>query len=165
MDDNDDDGENRDGDENWYQQRTQQFCANAAFSLYGIPKNHVALPLTHCTRGHYIDSFFTYGGADTLLEAVGKSPAVYYDDDYQGTSNSECHVLSGGNNYNNYDNNRDLGSGDNNNYDPTYGTSSTMGCSANGKFAVATFQGQTCDGNYLWKLSTMLGNTIAKYCT
>ena len=40
----DDDGEDRDGDEYWYQYRTQPFCANAGFSLYGVLKNHFVLP-------------------------------------------------------------------------------------------------------------------------
>lgn len=38
VDNNDDDGEGRDGDEQWYLARTQDFCANVAFSLYGLPK-------------------------------------------------------------------------------------------------------------------------------
>ena len=32
-------GDNRDGDEQWYQYRTQNFCANAAYSLYGRKRN------------------------------------------------------------------------------------------------------------------------------
>ena len=41
VDDTDDNymGDNRDGDEQWYQYRTQGFCANAAYSLYGQRKN------------------------------------------------------------------------------------------------------------------------------
>jgi len=121
-----------DGDEQWYLARTQDFCANVAFSLYGIPKNHVSL--MSCTRGNFINSFFTYGGADTLLQALDKDPNVYYDGDYvDGYYNS------------NYANGYDVSNADcvvdNDNY-----MSSTMGCSAGGKFAMATFQGDYCHG-------------------
>jgi len=132
VDNNDDDGENRDGDEQWYLSRTQDFCANVAFSLYGIPKNHVSL--MSCSRGNFINSFFTYGGADTLLEAIGKQPKVYYDSAYtNGYYNS---------NYDNgYNNTMAVCVVDDDNY-----MSSTMGCSAGGKFAVTEFQGEYCHG-------------------
>ncbi|KAG7347486.1 hypothetical protein IV203_016191 [Nitzschia inconspicua] len=130
IDNNDDDGENRDGDEQWYLARTQDFCANVAFSLYGIPKNHISL--FSCSRGNYINSFFTYGGADTLLKALGKTPKIYYDGEYvdgyynsnygYNSSNSDCVV------------------------DEDAYMSSTMGCSAGGKFAIAAFEGEYCHG-------------------
>jgi len=132
IDNNDDDGENRDGDEQWYLARTQDFCANVAFSLYGIPKNHISV--MSCSRGNFINSFFTYGGADTLLQALGKSPNVFYEGEYvngyynsnyqngYNSSNSDCLV-------------------DEDNY-----KSSTMGCSAGGKFAMAEFEGEYCHG-------------------
>lgn len=132
VDKNDDDGEDRDGDEQWYLARTQDFCANVAFSLYGIPANHISL--MSCSRGNYINSFFTYGGADTLLQALDKNPTVYYDQEYTdsyynsnyqdgyNTSNADCVV-------------------DEDNY-----MSSTMGCTAQGKFAMATFQSDYCHG-------------------
>ncbi|KAG7368127.1 hypothetical protein IV203_030870 [Nitzschia inconspicua] len=130
IDNNDDDGENRDGDEQWYLARTQDFCANVAFSLYGIPKNHISL--FSCSRGNYINSFFTYGGADTLLKALGKAPKIYYDGEYvdgyynsnygYNSSNSDCVV------------------------DEDAYMSSTMGCSAGGKFAIAAFEGEYCHG-------------------
>jgi len=132
VDNNDDDGEGRDGDEQWYLARTQDFCANVAFSLYGIPKNHMSV--LSCSRGNFINSFFTYGGADTLLDALGKTPSVYYNAEYTdgfynsyyaygyNVSNANCVV-------------------DEDNY-----MSSTMGCAAGGKFAVATFQGEYCHG-------------------
>ncbi|KAL3916486.1 MAG: hypothetical protein SGARI_007947, partial [Bacillariaceae sp.] len=76
-------GDNRDGDEQWYQYRTQGFCSNAAYSLYGTPKgSHPAVWLdkvsNSCRKGHFINSFFTYGGADNLLLSVGQTPEVYY---------------------------------------------------------------------------------------
>ena len=132
VDNNDDDGEGRDGDEQWYLARTQDFCANVAFSLYGIPKNHVSM--MSCARGNFINSFFTYGGADTLLEALGKNPHVYYDGSYV-------------NGY--YNANYDLGynvSNANCVVDNTSGMSSTLGCNARGKFAIAQFEDEYCHG-------------------
>ena len=32
-------GDNRDGDGQWYQYRTQKFCSNTAYSLYGLKKS------------------------------------------------------------------------------------------------------------------------------
>jgi hypothetical protein len=77
-------GDHRDGDEQWYLYRTQNFCANAAFSLYGIRRkeeekhNRRVRDWRGCSRKHFIDSYFTYGGADVLLQAVGIQPDVYY---------------------------------------------------------------------------------------
>ena len=93
----DDDGENHDGDEEWYLTRTTTFCANAAYSLYGIKKNNFKLVNT-CSKGTYINSFFTYGGADTLARALGLNVntkdnnrySAVDDDTYGGTSNSDC---------------------------------------------------------------------------
>jgi len=176
VDNNDDDGEGRDGDEHWYAYRTQDFCANTAFSLYGIPKHHVS-PIHHCARGNYINSFFTYGSADVLLEAIGKSPDVYYKDYSSNNNNNQNNNNNGQDNYANGYNKvtngncvvldegdrreraleemmqRDLNSQEDDNYDYydseyLQGTSSTMGCTADGHFAIATFQGQACDGNY-----------------
>lgn len=126
----DDDGEGRDGDEQWYLARTQQFCANVAFSLYGIPKNHISL--LSCTRSNYINSFFTYGGADKLLEAIGRNPQIFYDGEYvNGYYNSNY-----GGNVSNAD---CVVNGDT-------GLSSTLGCAAKGQFAMATFEGDYCHG-------------------
>lgn len=147
VDNYDDDGENRDGDEYWYQYRTQPFCANAAYSLYGILKNRVVLPWDHCSRGTYINSFFTYGGADTLLEAYDgeiTTPSTYFDnyeqnadDDYSSSyyhSNAVCYA----------EDDEDGNSGDD---DANNGYSATMGCSADGKkFVAALFKGQVCEG-------------------
>ncbi|KAL7430735.1 hypothetical protein ACHAXM_002334 [Skeletonema potamos] len=115
-------GDNRDGDEQWYQFRTQTFCANAAYALYGRKKGELWGNWEQCTGRHFINSFFTYGGADTLLKAVGKTPEVYYG----GDSNADC-VASNG-----------------------YGDASysTLGCAANGNFMIGFFDGNSCDGNY-----------------
>ena len=116
-------GDNRDGDGSWYQYRTQSFCANAGYSLYGRKKNSFwgKLGGKTCTSSHFINSFFTYGGSDMLLQAVGKSPEVFYG----GDSNADCVADESGN-----------------------GDYSTMGCAASGKFIIGYFEGNSCDGNY-----------------
>lgn len=132
VDNNDDDGENRDGDEQWYLARTQDFCANVAFSLYGIPQNHISI--MSCSRANFINSFFTYGGADTLLQALGKEHSVYYDGEYvNGYYNS------------NYGNGYNVSNADCVVDEDSY-MSSTMGCSEGGKFAIAEFEGEYCYG-------------------
>lgn len=165
--DNTDDGyvgDNRDGDEQWYQYRTQDFCANAAFSLYGAKKG--SLSLGACQRGHFINSFFTYGGADRLLKAAGITPRVYYygnggnneqnkgNDDYfnNGTStNAACVEVDNPNYYEEQEGeqeedqeHRAVQEGDNDGN----GYVSTLGCDADGKYVIAGFEANTCDGNY-----------------
>jgi hypothetical protein len=117
--------------------RVQQFCANAAYSLYGIPKNWISAPLMGCTRGHYIDSFFTYNSSDVFLRSLGdqKTDQLFDDDSImwgQGHGGAACHTI-----------------GD--------GTSETLGCTANGKFGVASFTDEYCDGNYFSEISQSLG--------
>ncbi|KAL7484386.1 hypothetical protein ACHAW6_010022 [Cyclotella cf. meneghiniana] len=162
-------GDYRDGDEKWYQYRTQSFCANAAYSLYGIKKQSGSRLAGRCTASHFINSFFTYEGADTLLKALGITPQVYYQDyeytgdgrkrqrerllgsSYNDTSNADCLQID----YQIEDNQdqdrqrqrqRDLsGSRDHN---QNNGYSSSVGCDATGQYIVAAFQGDSCDGNY-----------------
>ena len=147
----DDDGETRDGDEYWYQDRTQPFCANAAYSLHGELKSHWG-GFNSCTKSTYINSFFTYGGADTLLSVLGISTSTVFDDEYgdddgnsNTNSNAVCYAI---------DSRRELSSGDGD--DSYYGMSSTMGCSADGSFSVAKFTGGTCDGNNFVETSDKL---------
>ncbi len=118
-------GDNRDGDEQWYQFRTQQFCANAAFTLYGRKKyeNFIGRFGNQCSERHFINSFFTYGGSDNLLKALGQTPTVYYQGD-GASSNADCMYSNDGNGY------------------------STLGCSSDGEYIVGFFGGNTCDGNY-----------------
>jgi len=168
----DDDGENHDGDEDWYQTRTSNFCANAAYSLYGIRKNTFKLPFNSCSKGTYINSFFTYGGADTILDAlqmeVSQADGNRFtpgDDDTYGTSNSDCVSLNGNNNNNN--NNKDEHARqldedeeDEENDDAIYQnvnnaavTSTTMGCAAPAsskypRFVLAGFDDDYCNGNH-----------------
>jgi len=135
VDDNDDDGEGRDGDENWYQGRIQEFCANAAYSLYGIPKNWISAPLMGCSQGHYIDSFFTYNSSDIFLRAMGDSKTNnLFDDDNLiwgvGKGGAGCH-------------------------DNGDGSSSALGCTVDGKYGLATFGDEYCDGNYFYSIEAM----------
>jgi hypothetical protein len=151
-------GDNRDGDEQWYQYRTQGFCANAAYSLYGKKKGQAGF--TSCSRGHFINSFFTYGGADTLLKSIGESPVVYTyndddnngDDDGYSSTNAACNeieyeptddfTMPSDDGADDDDDNAGSGSNDNDGY------SGTLGCGPNGEYVVAAFQSESCDGNY-----------------
>ena len=110
----------------------QHFCANAAYSLYGIPKDWVSLPLMGCSRGHYIDSFFTYNSSDVFLEALGYSTTDYFNNDDNlewGGGNAACHS-----------------NGD--------GTSSALGCTKHGRFGMASFDDDYCDGNYFNEITS-----------
>jgi len=167
VDDTDDNymGDNRDGDEQWYQYRTQGFCANAAYSLYGQRKDDKFFSsFLGCTRRHFINSFFTYGGADNLLKSIGVSPNVYaYDDGGNGdnddneelSANTACVEIEydGSDDISNYyDGNNDGGSDDNANSNSGSNDndeySGTLGCAADGKYIIAAFQSSSCDGNY-----------------
>ena len=145
------------------QYRTQNFCANAAFSLYGQKRGDKGLfSLFSCSQRHFINSFFTYGGADSLLKAIGETPIVYYDDGDQddnnddgsgGTSaNAACVEIDyeGGDTDTENDeddeddeDNDNEGSQDNN--DEYTGT---LGCAADGSYVIAAFQSSSCDGNF-----------------
>lgn len=153
-------GDNRDGDEQWYQYRTQEFCANAAFSLYGIKKGSLAV--FGCTRYHFINSFFTYGGADNLLKAIGHTPKVYYGDDYGGNngngddayyeaSNAQCVAIDYDDQYNGQQQNQQQNNGQSGSGDG-YGYSSSLGCDAEGNYVMATFASDVCDGNYFLEI-------------
>lgn len=128
----DDDGENRDGDEHWYEGRTATYGANAAFSLYGTLK---ARPLSFggCTKSTYINSFFTNGGADVLVDALGLNNVE--------SGSAYCQEYNGNNNR------RHLGSGDGN------GQSYTMGCGEDGRFTTAIFNDDYCQGMYFANLT------------
>lgn len=152
-------GDNRDGDEQWYQYRTQEFCANAAFSLYGIKRGSFAV--FGCTRYHFINSFFTYGGADNLLKMVGKTPNVYYDGYYGGNNegngdaayydatNAQCVAID----YNNGNGNQQQGQQGGGGSQDGSGYSSSLGCDAHGNYVMATFASDVCDGNYFLEVA------------
>jgi hypothetical protein len=152
-------GDYRDGDGRWYRFRTQTFCANAAFSLYGVKKGSVG---GGCNKGSFINSFFTYGGADNLLKAVGITPDVYYDsgrrlqegDDDDAQQREPVEHDYGNANCVEIDNYGGNGNGDNNNArnlasaDVNEGYSSALGCDTKGNYIMAAFQGTQCNGNY-----------------
>jgi hypothetical protein len=112
--------------------RTQCFRANVAYSLYGVKAGKTA-PSNPCQEKQYINSFFTTGG----IESFGDSVGVGYGD--YGASTTCTATYTGSN--------RNLESDHNTLYYPDY-TSTTLGCSAGGKFIAATFQGAYCDGNH-----------------
>jgi hypothetical protein len=163
VDDTDDNymGDNRDGDEQWYQYRTQGFCANAAYSLYGVKKEDKVFPsFTGCSRRHFINSFFTYGGADNLLKSIGESPVVYtYDSDNDDNGDNEENDGSSLNGAcmeieyegsDDYISNTDDGEDDDSNSgsNDNDGYSGALGCGADGNYVIAAFQSSSCDGNY-----------------
>ena len=61
------------GDEYWYMGRTPCFRAQAAFSLYGIPKDHMDISLSgsKCHKATFINSFFTTLGVEALAVPLG----------------------------------------------------------------------------------------------
>jgi hypothetical protein len=133
----DDDGENYDGEEQWYQGRVSGSAANAGFSLYGTLKNRISLG--GCRRGTYINSFFTNYGADVLVSALG----LNVDSSY-----SYCHEYDYDSYYDDDDNNE--GSGDEGDDDASTPQSATLGCTLDGKFATALFTDGYCQGKYFW---------------
>ena len=137
IDDHDDDGENRDGDEDWYQGRTLPFRANVAYSLYGVLKGQFRI--NKCSKATYINTFVTFMGADALLNTIGRHGLG--NDDDAGYGNAYCGQMDAADVY--YD--RALESGDNN--DDSL-VSTTMGCALNSdKFVMAIFGDGYCDGN------------------
>lgn len=174
-------GDNRDGDEQWYQYRTQGFCANAGYSLYGRKHHDISwMPGVfqgRCNRHHYINSFFTYGGADNLLSALGVTPVVYYDnnenennnnnnnnndDDGNGiqiSANAMCYEVDQYNvvddyfmtqyqNQNNEDGDNDDDQSNSGSQEDYDGYTETLGCGPSGEYIVGAFQSGSCDGNY-----------------
>lgn len=144
----DDDGENRDGDENWYQGRTTAFRANTAYNLYGVRRGFFSfLTLRKCSEHTYINTFITNNGADSILNVTGRLSSS--DDFYNGYGRAYCYEAGqddddGGR--------RNLGSGDNNNGNDD-SMSTTMGCSLEGyRYAMAVFQGDYCDGRYFLEI-------------
>jgi hypothetical protein len=149
----DDDGENHDGDGNWYMSRVQTFRANAAFSLYGTLREGGSFG-GGCKKKTYINSFFTYKGADTIVKLLDLGVSAFPDASY-GSNYCYSYYEEGDNNKNDRNNNnnhRDLKSGDNNKNNQNKMTT-TMGCAADGSFANAKFYGEDCDGNYFLNIT------------
>lgn len=141
----DDDGENRDGDENWYQGRTTTFRANAAYSLYGVKKGMFSsLTLLKCSQHTYINTFITNNGADSILNITGRLSSS--DDYYNGYGHAYCYEASNDDDDEQGERWLDSGDGDGDGDD---GMSTTMGCSLEGyTYAMAVFSGGYCDGKY-----------------
>ncbi|KAL3771445.1 hypothetical protein ACHAWO_009108 [Cyclotella atomus] len=166
-------GDYRDGDGRWYRFRTQSFCANAAYSLYGVKKGEISGG--GCNKKHFMNSFFTYDGADNLLKAVGVTPDRYYD--YNGGGerrrlqgqdggdddgnqkepvehdygNANCVQLDNYQANNNNNNNQEENEGMRRflqSNDVNEGYSSSLGCDSKGNYIIAAFQGGNCNGNY-----------------
>ena len=153
IDDYDDDGEGRDGDEEWYMGRTLPFRANVAYSLYGVMKGQFRL--NHCSKSTYINTFITHLGADELLNTIGKHGLG--NDDDAGYGNAYCTQMDAYEFNSQYgraleedgqfDFEREL-SGDNNNNNNQNLVSMTMGCAINtDKFVMASFGDGYCDGS------------------
>lgn len=98
-----------------------------------------------CTRSHYIDSFFTYNSSDTFLNAIGHTSKDRFENDDSlewGEGNAACH-----------------GNGD--------GTSRTLGCTKRGKFGMAEFNDDYCDGNYFSEITDNMAwynHQISTHC-
>jgi hypothetical protein len=120
------------GDEHWYMGRTQCFRANTAYSLYGVKSGSTA-PSDPCSKKHYMNSFFTTLGVEGFADPLG----IDYED-YGGTA--ECIAIEG-------DDDSSLNS-----------TSYTTGCSSDGTFVTATFQGLYCSGSYFIASTYNLGS-------
>ena len=132
QDDSDDCGDGDGGDEYWYMGRTQCFRANVAYSLYGVKAG--SSDSSTCNKKHYINSFFTNGG----IESFGDNTGIAYGNYGVSTACTATYVGNG-----------NQGGGDNHNEQSSSGyTSTTLGCSAKGKFITATFNGTYCDGNH-----------------
>lgn len=144
----DDDGENHDGDGTWYMTRVQTFRANAAFSLYGTLREDGAFSGGGCKKKTYINSFFTYLGADTIVNLLELGVSAFPDYGYGSNACYEYYDDSENNNDNNGKDNhfRDLKSGSHDNNADKMST--TMGCAFDGTFANAKFLGSDCDGHY-----------------
>ena len=149
----DDDGENHDGDGNWYMSRVQPFRANAAFSLYGTLRDDVSF-IGGCKKKTYINSFFTYLGADTIVSLLELGVSAFPDSSYGSNYCYEYEDENSGNNNKNRKDRRDLKSGDNNKNSDSMST--TMGCAEDGSFANAKFLGDDCDGKYFLNLTDSL---------
>ena len=127
-----DNGCEGDGNENsWYMGRTPCYRANVAYSLYGIPtgENVTGSP---CSKGTYINSFFSTYGVETFAGSLG------FD---AGDATDDCEIYSQGND--DAANNGDLSS-QNNVMLYAGSTSSTTACAADGSFVQGLFKGAYC---------------------
>jgi len=108
--------------------------ANVAFSLYGILTTETTfLPQQyHCSKGRYINSFYTTDGLQTFVALMGlnSSSSSYYSDDF--TSQMGCTIND-------------------------KGTGIALGCSIHGAFTLNKFNGSCYKNNYLSTISLLDG--------
>ena len=126
----------------WYMGHTQCFRANVAYSLYGIKASnsrHSTSRKNGCATSNYINSFFTFKGIESFADPLGIDYESY-------GANSAC--TRGDNPNGDEDENKN-----NNDNNPSHGqqlygdfTSYGTGCSGEGEFIIAQFQGAFCDG-------------------
>ena len=139
------------GDDYWYMGRTFCFRAQAAFSLYGIPKDSSGSIGSKCHKATFINSFFTTMGVEALADPLG------VDTSY---GNSYCTVYPpGDNDADAEDDAEDEGDrNDKSNWSnfAAY-TSSGTGCQ-NNRFVTDTYGGGSCDGNAYIKTTDTLDN-------
>ena len=127
-------------DEHWYMGRTPCFRAQAAFSLYGIPKGHSGSLGSKCHKATFINSFFTTMGVEALANPLGvdttygNSYCTVYPPDDDAAMNDDA---------------------DKGNF-AAY-TSSGTGCQHN-RFVTDTYGGANCDGNDYVKTTDTLGS-------
>ena len=89
-----------------------------------------------CSQGHYIDSFFTYNSSDVLLRAMG-------DYNTNNLFNDGSELVWG------------VGKGGAGCHENGDGSSSALGCTVDGKFGIATFGDEYCDGNYFYSIEAL----------
>jgi hypothetical protein len=118
---------------------THCFRANAAYSLYGVLKGNKD---NGCTRGTYINSFFTNYGVDAF-EPIMEAAGVFSEDD-EDSYTAECQDGDDDN-----DGNDGGGYGGGTSYankgDNMGSTSYGMSCNGN-QFVTKKFRGRSCDG-------------------
>ena len=131
-------GAARGGDEHWYMGRTPCFRAQAAFSLYGIHKDHIGSIGSKCHHATFINSFFTTLGVEALAAPLG------VDTTY---GNSYCTVYPPSDGGITYD---DDANAQEDHHDVMYNfeafTSAGTGCQRN-RFIKDTYGGAFCNGN------------------
>ena len=135
------------GDEYWYMGSTACFRAQAAFSLYGVPKDNSGSSIgSKCHKGTYINSFFTTMGPEALAAPLG------VDTTY---SNSYCTVYPPSDGGVIYDDDANKEGHHDTKYNFAAYTSSGMGCKRN-RFVTDTYGGAFCDGNDYTKTTDTL---------
>lgn len=78
------------GQDLWYLQLSECFRANAAYSLYGVKKGQEDVG---CTKGTYLNSFFTTNGVDEFLQALEQAGVQFTSSGEEGGDqglSSEC---------------------------------------------------------------------------